>query len=316
MKKAVKDEEGNIYVNIKILRKVRGIGEKTLKRVKEKLMEGMDYESKYNPNLYLEENSINHGDCLELMNGIEDNSVDMILADLPYGTTACSWDNVIDLDKLWLQYKRIIKDNGSIVLTASQPFTTELVKSNINWFKHEWIWKKSRAGNGVIARYEPLKYHENIIVFGKGKIKYNPQGVKEVDRVIRQGEKVSNIIKGVKREKEYIQKYTNYPSTIQEFKSIGNTIHSTQKPVELFKYLIKTYTNEEDLVLDNVSGSGTTAIASILTDRNYICIEKEKEYYDKSVKWRDLVEDGMDYKEAMKVVKKRFKEVDDGNREK
>ena len=294
-------------ISINELRKVKGIGKKTIERIKKQVRDD-NYISEYNKDLHLDNNSINLGDCLNLMNGIKDKSIDMVLCDLPYNITQCEWDSIIDLDKLWLQYERIIKDNGAIVLTACQPFTTELINSNINMFKHDWVWEKSRAGNGVIARYEPLKYHEQVIVFGKGKIKYNPQGIIEVNRKATQGGKSSEIMKGIERETEYMQKYTNYPSTIQKFKNVGNTIHPTQKPVELFKYLIKTYTNKGGLVLDNTSGSGVTAISSILTNRDYICIEKEKEYYDKSVMWRDLVDSDrlMNYEEAMKAVKEEF----------
>lgn len=223
-------------------------------------------------------NKVLHGDCLELMKEIPGNSVDMILCDLPYGTTKCKWDDIIPFNLLWKQYERIIKPNGSIVLTASQPFTSALIMSKPKLFKYSWIWQKSRAANGPIARYQPLKYHEDILIFGKGKTTYNPQGIVYVGKEATQGGKSSQIVDGVTREKKYIQQYTNYPSTIQHFKNEGKTVHPTQKPLALFEYLIKTYTNVGETVLDNCLGSGTTAVAAINTGRNFIGIEKEWEY--------------------------------------
>ena len=220
------------------------------------------------------------GDCLELMKELPDKSVDMILCDLPYGTTACKWDTIIPFEPLWEQYERVIKDNGAIVLTASQPFTSALVMSNPKWFKYTWVWEKSRAANGMIARYQPLKYHEDVLVFGKGRVTYNPQGVIRVDEEATQGSVSSDIMGNQKRDKKYIKKYTNYPSTIQSFKSEGKTIHPTQKPVPLFEYLIKTYTNEGETVLDNCMGSGTTGVACKNLKRNFIGMELNEEYFE------------------------------------
>jgi len=223
-------------------------------------------------------NKVAQGDCLVVMREIPDKSVDMILCDLPYGTTACKWDTVIPFEPLWAEYERVIKDGGAIVLTASQPFTSVLVASNIKRFKYSWVWQKSRAANGPIARYQPLKYHEDILVFGKGKTTYNPQGIVYIGKEVTQGGKGSQVIAGQERATKYIQQYTNYPSTIQTFKNEGKTVHPTQKPVTLFEYLIRTYTNEGEIVLDNCLGSGTTAVAAINTNRQFIGIEREQEY--------------------------------------
>src|SRR5574344_1075142 len=230
----------------------------------------------------LDKNSVYNGDCLELMKDIDDKSIDMILCDLPYGTTACKWDVIIPFDLLWQQYKRIIKDNGAIVLTASQPFTSALVMSNPKMFKYEWIWEKKVASNSQLAKYQPLKIHENILVFGNSII-YKPQGLLDCN-ILRTND---NRSKGVghigseKKRKEFIQTKTGYPKSIVNFKPSNiNKLHPTQKPVTLFEYLIKTYTNEGDLVLDNCAGSGTTAIACMNTNRNYILMEKEQKYYD------------------------------------
>ena len=224
-------------------------------------------------------NKVLQGDCLELMKNIPDKSIDMILCDLPYGTTACKWDTIIPFEPLWEQYNRIIKDNGAIVLTASQPFTSALVMSNIKMFKYEIIWNKNRFVNQCAARKQVLKIHENICVFYQKQCVYNPQGIIRIDKIIKQGIRGSDIIGNQIRKNEYLQEFTNYPRSIMEFKS-DMGLHPTQKPVALFEYLIKTYTNEGDLVLDNCAGSGTTGVACINTRRNYILMEKEQEYID------------------------------------
>ena len=188
---------------------------------------------------------------------IPDGSVDMILCDLPYGTTACKWDTIIPFEPLWEQYKRIIKDNGAIVLTASQPFTSALVMSNVKMFKYEWIWEKSKATGYLNSKIMPMVAHENVLVFGKGKIKYNPQKIsgkpynkgKAHRPTDVYGSQISVLVKN--------EDGTRYPRTVQYFitaESQGR-LHPTQKPVALFEYLIKTYTNEGDLVLDNCAGS-------------------------------------------------------------
>jgi site-specific DNA-methyltransferase (adenine-specific) len=231
----------------------------------------------------LEKNKIYNGDCLEIMKSIEDKSVDMILCDLPYGTTACKWDVIIPFEPLWEQYKRIIKDNGAIVLTASQPFTSALVMSNVKMFKYEWIWNKKQSGSFLLAKYQPLKITESVCVFSKGKTNYSPQ--MRTGKLRKKGgsKYKSELYANLGSEVKYNDQY--FPTNIVEFSlaNKSNRTHPTQKPVALFEYLIKTYTNEGETVLDNCSGSGTTAIACINTNRNYICIEKDKTYFDKSV---------------------------------
>lgn len=228
----------------------------------------------------MELNKIYNEDCLEGMKKIPDKSVDMILCDLPYGTTRNKWDSIIPLEPLWEQYERVIKDNGSIVLTSSQPFTTKLISSNIKRFKYTWIWEKSRFANQMLAKYQPLKIHEDINVFSINTHRYYPQGLIEVNKQTKQGVKVSDNNGGGTRNNSYKQTHTNYPRSILKYKSVGKTIHPTQKPVDLFEYLIKTYTNEGETVLDNCMGSGTTAIAAINTNRNYIGFELDEEYYN------------------------------------
>jgi len=322
----------------------------------------------------MEVNKIIYGDCLEVMPNIPDKSIDMILCDLPYGTTACKWDTVIPFEPLWKQYKRVIKDNGAIVLTASQPFTSMLVMSNLKIFSHQWIWRKNRNGNSLLVNIAPLKNFEDILVFIKeqeeeynndprrkilntiaqkygkkfivdlflkegrytselsarvhasykfgfsggkrfdlmdkklfnylkqyidfgfeydflkrsrkrenasSKRIYNPQGVTTINRQKIVGKKPQHIGARPNQEgKIYTQKYTNYPSAIIDFNVETKSVHPTQKPVALFEYLIKTYTNKGDLVLDNCAGSGTTGVACRNLDRNYILIEKEKKYVE------------------------------------
>jgi len=235
-------------------------------------------------------NKIHNADCLEKMKEISDKSIDMILCDLPYGTTACKWDTIIPFEPLWEQYKRIIKDNGAIVLTASQPFTTNLVSSNIKQFRYEWIWNKTQGSNIFNAKKQPMKTHENILVFSKFESQYYPimtKAEKKNIRPIRDGK--SNIYGNNTSHSVDYDNQLRYPKSILKYSCNDsevnklNRIHPTQKPVALFEYLIKTYTNEGDLVLDNCSGSGTTAIACLGTNRKYICIEKDEVYYKKSL---------------------------------
>ena len=226
-------------------------------------------------------NKVIQGDCLEVMKDIPDKSVDMILADLPYGTTACKWDTIIPFEPLWEQYKRIIKDNGAIVLTASQPFTSALVMSNVKMFKYEWIWNKVTGRGHLVAKHRPMAQHENILVFGNGKVKYNPQMVlMEKPQKGRSMEASRTSIMGghTTKESETIIRTHKYPKTIITQGVDGKYVHPTQKPVALMEYLIKTYTNEGDLVLDNCAGSFTTAIAAENTKRNWICMEQLEEY--------------------------------------
>jgi site-specific DNA-methyltransferase (adenine-specific) len=216
------------------------------------------------------------------MKDIPDKSIDMILCDLPYGTTACKWDTIIPFEPLWEQYKRIIKDNGAIVLTASQPFTSALVMSNIKMFKYEIIWDKVNISNPLLAKKQILKAHENICVFYKSQPTYNPQ--MSDGKMWRRGGSnktpMSALNVGMTRTFEDDRTSLKYPKSIQIFSNADNTnrVHPTQKPVALFEYLIKTYTNEGDLVLDNCAGSGTTGVACKNLNRNYILIEKEPEY--------------------------------------
>ena len=251
------------------------------------------------------------GDCLARMQEIENGSVDLILADLPYGTTDRSgksgsrifkWDSVIPLEPLWEQYKRILKPRGTVVLTADQPFTSSLVLSNLEWFKYEWIWKKSRTTGFFTANYRPMKKTEDILVFSsggaaaaslntkRGNMTYNPQGliekrVKKKNSRARLG-KLLGVEKFVGKnnkmlgDSEYEQKWTNYPTEILEFSIESGTIHPTQKPVPLMEYLIRTYSNEGEVVLDNVMGSGTTGIAAVNASRSFIGIEREEKFYE------------------------------------
>lgn len=242
----------------------------------------------------LEINKIHCGDCLDLMLQIDDKSIDMILCDLPYGTTACKWDIIIPFEPLWGQYKRIIKDNGAIVLTASQPFTSMLVMSNLEMFKCEWIWEKARFSNQMLAKYVPLKIHENVLVFGNKNINYYPQELKYVNKITKQGRHITDNVGGGIRKTSYYQEYGNYPKSI--YFCVNETgLHPTQKPVKLFEYLIKTYTNEGDLVLDNCAGSCTTVIAAENIKRNWICIEKEESYCRMGQKRLD------DYRKKMRL---------------
>ena len=225
------------------------------------------------------------GDCLEKMKDIPDGSIDMILCDLPYGTTACKWDSVIPFESLWEQYERIIKLNRAIVLTASQPFTSALVMSNLKLFKYEWIWDKHIPRGFQVAKYRPMMKHENVLVFGSGKLAYNPIMVPR-DKPVT----VKNYSKKNKISSNDIGKYNDGRSFTYTHKSPDSIIvgcweanagkvHPTQKPVSLFEYLIKTYTNDGDTVLDNCMGSGTTGVACKNLNRNFIGIEKDPEYF-------------------------------------
>ncbi|MFK4956693.1 DNA-methyltransferase [Lactococcus garvieae] len=230
----------------------------------------------------IEINKIYNEDCLEGMKRIPDGSIDMILCDLPYGTTQNKWDSIIPFDKLWEQYERVIKSNGAIVLFAQPPFDKALGASKLSLLKYEWIWEKNKATGHLNANKAPLKLTENILVFYKKVPRYNPQGiVKKYIPTIRKGR--SNGTNYGKSDVDAIQKFGNYPKNLLKFETDNETFHPTQKPVALFEYLIKTYTNKEDTVLDNCMGSGTTAIACLNTERNFIGFETNKEYYDKSL---------------------------------
>jgi site-specific DNA-methyltransferase (adenine-specific) len=239
-----------------------------------------------------------HGDCLEVLPHLNTlGQVDMILADPPYGTTACKWDSIIPLEPMWEQLKRIIKGNGAIVMTASQPFTSKLVMSNLEMSKYSWVWEKSRAVGFPNAKHRPMNKHEDINVFSfgdcangcKNRMNYNPQGLIEINKKV-------NGIKTCPADKEghrfgrpshkaiRVQKHTNYPNSILSVKNEGKTVHPTQKPVALMEYLIKTYTNEGDTILDFTMGSGTTGVACKNLNRFFIGIEKEKKYCEIAAK--------------------------------
>ena len=220
---------------------------------------------------------IKQGDCLELMKEIPDKSIDMILCDLPYGTTACKWDTVIPFNPLWEQYNRIIKDNSAIVLFGSQPFTTELNHSNLKMFRYEWIWIKNNSTGFQLANKRPLKKHEIISVFYRKQPTYNPQGLQVYGKINRRKSTGDNLSE--MNNNEYIQRFTNYPTQILEFGYDKEKLHPTQKPVALLEYLIKTYTNEGDVVLDNCMGSGSTGVACINTNRNFIGYELDEHYF-------------------------------------
>lgn len=231
-----------------------------------------------------------HGDCLELMKDIPDKSVDCIITDPPYGTTACKWDSVIPFEPMWEQLNRIIKDNGAIVLFGSEPFSSMLRCSNLKMYKYDWIWEKSRPTGYLEAKNKPMKIHEIISVFSKGasanccknRITYNPQNLIEINKKYKNS--TATEIYGQRKcrakGKEGIQKYTNYPKTVLKFKNPSKTIHPTQKPVALLEYLIKTYTKENETVLDFTMGSGSTGVACVNTNRNFIGIEKDDKYFE------------------------------------
>lgn len=233
----------------------------------------------------IELNKVYHQDCLIGMQDIPDKSVDMILCDLPYGTTACKWDAIIPFNPLWGQYERIIKNNAAIALTASQPFTSALVMSNPKWFRHSWVWHKDKSGNFMNAKQEPMKVHEDVLIFGQHKVFF--QAIMEMrieanKRINKPRTNTSNIIstKAFFTEESRGNDEHKNPTSVKYINSVRNGLHPTQKPVALFEYLIKTYTNEGETVLDNCMGSGTTAIACINTGRNYIGFEKEEKYYN------------------------------------
>jgi site-specific DNA-methyltransferase (adenine-specific) len=232
-----------------------------------------------------------HGDCLEVMKDIPDGSIDMILTDPPYGTTACKWDSIIPLEPMWEQLKRIIKPNGAIVMTASQPFTTTLITSNMKMFKYCWVWEKSKATGHVHAKNKPMKKHEDIVVFSWGKtthasqssnrMTYHPQGLvrKSVPTIRKSGGHSDTIMSKRPSHRDTLQEFKGYPSSILKFSSESKTIHPTQKPVALMEYLIKTYTNEGETVLDFTMGSGTTGVACKNLNRDFIGIELDENYF-------------------------------------
>lgn len=233
------------------------------------------------------------GDCLELMKSIPDNSVDAIITDPPYGTTACKWDSVIPFDLMWLQLNRIIKDNGAIVLFATQPFTSTLTLSNINNFRHQWQWIKNKPTGAFGAKYMPMKANEDILVFGLNKVNYYPIMVKRTDKEFKEcyrkndskswGSNITNTKNNIITRKPKDEQWYKYPTNVlyikKDDKRNGKN-HPTQKPVALMEYLIKTYTNEGETVLDFTMGSGSTGVAAKNTNRSFIGIEKDENYFN------------------------------------
>ena len=232
---------------------------------------------------------LRYGDTIEQMKLIPDKSIDSIICDLPYGTTACKWDTIIPFDKLWEQYERIIKDNGAIILTASQPFTSALVMSNPKLFKYEWIWEKNVASNFMQYKFMVAKKHENVLIFAKGKTKYNPIMEDKSELSIQRmkykfkNRKQSEHYKTDISEDRSDRQEKMYPTSVKKFnREVG--LHPTQKPISMMEYFVLTYTDENDTILDNTFGSCTTGIACINTNRNFIGIENNMDYFNISLK--------------------------------
>lgn len=244
----------------------------------------------------MEKDKIYNMDCLEGMRSIPDGSIDAIICDLPYGTTACTWDSIIPLEPLWEQYKRVIKPNGAIVLFSAQPFTTRLISSNMDMFKYCWVWKKDNATNFLSAKHQPLKVTEDICIFGKAPITDNVNGIYlAYNPQMRTGFKAYSCVSGAQKENGAVVRHgckasrggyetnndgSRYPINILEFQRDKDKLHPTQKPIDLIRYLIRTYTTEGETILDNCIGSGTTAIACIKEKRHFIGFELDKDYYN------------------------------------
>ena len=222
-----------------------------------------------------------HGDCLTILPTLSDDSIDMLLVDLPYGTTACKWDSIISLDKLWEQYNRICKENAAMVFTSAQPFTTVLASSNLVNFKYEWIWEKPQGTNPMNAKIMPLKSHENILVFYRKKPTYNPQMWYSTPYTgfVSDSAKIGEVYGKQQSKHRDNPEGSRYPKTVLRYKQ-EKGLHPTQKPVGLMEYMIKTYTNEGDTVLDNTMGSGTTGFACLNTNRNFVGIESDEKYFN------------------------------------
>lgn len=216
------------------------------------------------------------GDCLERMAEIPDGTVDMVLCDMPYGTTQNKWDSVIPLKPLWAHYRRVCKRNAAIVLTASQPFASVVVTSNLQDFRYQWVWVKSKITGVLNARRMPVRKHEMVLVFGLAKT-YNAQNLRKKGTVTRQGGNSGNY--GTRSSEDYVQEFENWPRDVLEIPSEGKPTHPTQKPVALMEYLIRTYTNEGETVLDNTMGSGTTGVACMNLNRRFIGIERDPDYF-------------------------------------
>jgi len=244
------------------------------------------------PEYAVRDDTIHHLDLMTLCNALPSQSVDLILCDLPYGVTACSWDTVIPLVPMWTEFKRVIKPRGAIVLTATQPFTSALVMSNPKWFKYSWVWVKSYATDFINAKNRPMRRHEDVLVFSEGttanrsdrRMNYYPQGLSiSGKRKYRPGGTIHTNVIGSRPShiNDYIQEFAGYPDSILMFAN-GNhfNVHPTQKPVALFEYLIRTYTQPGELVFDPCVGSGTTAIAARQTGRRFICGDSSREYVE------------------------------------
>ena len=220
------------------------------------------------------------GECLEEISKLNDDCVDMILTDLPYGTTACKWDSIIPLEEMWKQFNKVCKENGAMVFTAQQPFTTTLAASNLNNFRYEWNWEKPQGTNPMNAKVMPLKSHENILVFYRKKPVYNPQMEKgkPYGGFTSNTSKIGEVYGSAKSKHRDNPEGTRYPKTVLRYKQ-EKGFHPTQKPVPLMEYMIRTYTNVGDTVLDATMGSGTTGVACINTNRKFIGIEQDEKYY-------------------------------------
>jgi len=229
-----------------------------------------------------------HNDCFNIFPKLQDRSIDLVLCDMPYGTTACKWDTCLDLERMWKELKRVVKDSTAIVLTASQPFTSILGASNIKNLQYQWTWIKSRATGHLNAKKRPMKSTEDILVFYSKQPTYNPQDLiykpvqvqNSKSHYLRNKNNVTSTVSGGIKYEKYTQEYTNYPRQHLEIASESLTIHPTQKPLALMEYLIKTYSNEDDTVLDFCMGSGTTGVACKNLNRNFIGIEKEEKYFN------------------------------------
>jgi|WetSurMetagenome_2_1015567.scaffolds.fasta_scaffold04344_8 site-specific DNA-methyltransferase (adenine-specific) len=239
-------------------------------------------------------NKIINADCLEILPQLPDESIDAVICDLPYGTTECRWDSIIDLDRLWTEYRRLIKPTGAIVLFGAQPFSSLLVTKALDLFKYEWIWYKNKATGYQTVKTQPMRIHENILVFSKGTVAnrsprnmvYNPQGLIESPRTIKIGHFTRGRYLGQRANQNGMvikSIWSNYPKSVLHYDKESKYIHPTQKPLPLVEYLVATYTNPGDVILDNASGSGTLAVAALKLDRRYICIEQDTAIYDQSL---------------------------------
>jgi len=296
----------NNKINIQMETNNNKLTKKDKKKNKENYLKNVENQSI--DEIITDDIKLYYGDCIEKMKLIKDDSIDLILCDLPYGSTKCKWDTHINLNDLWEHYKRIIKKPcGVILLFGQQPFTSMLISSNYEWFKYNLIWKKNKTTQFLLANYRPMKCTEDICVFSqggaaaaskhRGNMTYNPQGlipvnIKKNNSATRIGKMLNQTHHLGKNNKltsntEYTQKFTNYPNEMLLFDIEFDTIHETQKPIKLIEYLIKTYSNEGDTILDNAMGSGTTGIGCINTNRKFIGIELDKKYFKLS-KYRIL----------------------------